>query len=180
MEIVEAYRDWTPPRWVRRSTEALVSSVPRRYHVGLRSIVLTNTAALTGHRKRRKVSSSRGKFGSERLLGLHHPAGKRGQAWLELFVDNIFSGHPPYVLRLGFFRKALLAEVLFHEWGHHIHAMQRPEFRDGEDVADAWARRLGRRYFRRRYWYLVPFGPIFRQVGRRLDRKARRLDGPPE
>jgi hypothetical protein len=49
----------------------------------------------------------------------------------------------------------VLGEVLFHEIGHHIHYTQAPEFREREDVAEDWKKRLSKIYFRKRYWYFV-------------------------
>jgi len=48
------------------------------------------------------------------------------------------------------------ADVLYHEVGHHIHATRRPEYRDKEDVAEAWSAKLSRGFFQSRYWYLFP------------------------
>jgi hypothetical protein len=50
----------------------------------------------------------------------------------------------------------VLGEVLFHEIGHHIHYTQAPEFREREDVAEDWKKRLSKIYFRKRYWYFLP------------------------
>jgi len=47
-------------------------------------------------------------------------------------------------------------EVLFHEIGHHMHRTRAPEFKEREDVADSWEKRLSRVFFRKRYWYLMP------------------------
>ena len=60
LEIVEGYRDYAPPCNARAAVEDLVASVPLKYLGGLRRIVLTNTAALTGQR-RRGWSWSRGR-----------------------------------------------------------------------------------------------------------------------
>ena len=63
-----------------------------------------------------------------------------------------------------------LSQVLLHEIGHHIHTM-RPEFREREDVADAWGARLSKVYISKCY-------PIFLRLLRafvKLVGKARCL-----
>jgi hypothetical protein len=48
-------------------------------------------------------------------------------------------------------------KVLYHEIGHHIHTVVRPEHsREREDIADEWQERLWKYYARKRYWYLMP------------------------
>jgi hypothetical protein len=54
----------------------------------------------------------------------------------------------------------MLGEIIFHEIGHHIHATTQPEYREREDVADEWQRRLLRAYLRRHYGYLRPLGAL--------------------
>ncbi len=39
-------------------------------------------------------------------------------------------------LRIPLIREGKIADVLFHEIGHHIHFTCRPEYREKEDVAD--------------------------------------------
>src|SRR5206468_1742291 len=50
-----------------------------------------------------------------------------------------------------------MADVLFHEIGHHIHHTARPEYREPEDVADAWMVRLRQNYYdgRHRWWRIL-------------------------
>jgi hypothetical protein len=46
--------------------------------------------------------------------------------------------------------------VLFHEIGHHIDYTVKPEFREKEDVADDWAKKMIGNYFTKEYRYLLP------------------------
>ncbi len=57
---------------------------------------------------------------------------------------------------IPFFKNTVLANVLYHELGHHIHYTLRPEHRERENVADEWASRLGAHFVRKKYWYLRP------------------------
>jgi hypothetical protein len=61
---------------------------------------------------------------------------------------------------IPFLRSAIFGHVLFHEIGHHIDATVRPEFREKEDVADSWSKRLLRIYFRERYRFPRPVAKL--------------------
>ncbi len=151
VEVVEAYRDFVPPCNAQAAVEELLRSVPEKYLGGLWRIVLTNGAALTGKR-RRSWSWSRGrKARHAEVRGLYHQEWHGAPAWIELFVDKIVEGPPDWALRLPLVRSVLFGAVVYHELGHHIHALQRPEHREREDVADDWQIRLGRGHIRRRH-----------------------------
>ena len=137
VKIVEAYKDWLPPPKTRAAVEALIASVPDRYAIGLGCIVLSNSSALTGHRKRRKHKSSGGKYPSSDVEGLYHHAWRGEAAWIELFVDKIFAGSPRWAFKLRVVREGFLALTLFHELGHHLHSTQSPEHRDKEQFAES-------------------------------------------
>jgi hypothetical protein len=161
-ELIEAYRAWKPAVDVRGSIERLLGEVPPRYTAGLRSIVLTNASGLFRRERRLRIPARGRKVRAAEAGGLYHQAWRGEPAWIELFVDNLILDCPSWVLRFRFVRDGLLADGLFHELGHHIHRTHVPEFREPENVADAWERRFSRRYFRRRYWFLRPLGLLFR------------------
>jgi hypothetical protein len=62
------------------------------------------------------------------------PQTKRSKtAWIEIFVDRIFEGwEGGFCLKLPLVRDFLLAPVLFHEIGHHIHARFDPNSKSGK------------------------------------------------
>jgi hypothetical protein len=68
------------------------------------------------------------------------------------------------------FRDMMIGEVLVHELGHHVHSTRLPEFREREDAAEEWGRRLINEYMRRRYWYLARLAWIARPPRRLLAR----------
>jgi hypothetical protein len=104
--------------------------------------------------------------------GLYHYAQKGKTAWIEIFVDRIFDGwEVGFWLKLPLVRDFLLAPVLFHEIGHHIHATVRPEFQEREDVADRWQVKLETIYYRKERPYLrlfstfaKPFHPAIKRI----------------
>jgi hypothetical protein len=152
VEVVEAYREYRPGSKVRRTVQELLNTVPPGQLSGLGRVVLTNSLALTGARKRR-WSWYRGKKlrHAGGAAGLYHHATRTEPAWIEVFVDQALSSVPGWTLRLLLVRSGFLGRVLFHEIGHHIHATQRPEHRDREDVADEWQKKLMRMHARRRH-----------------------------
>src|SRR5262245_46101999 len=154
VEIVETYRDWTPPLEVKRAIQGMLDSIPQRYLVGLGSVVLTNASGLNHARHRAKTLRRGRKVRIATAAGLYHPSWQGRPAYIEMFLDNIFYGAPRAALSISFLRDLLLGKVLFHEIGHHIHRTSAPEFREQEDVADRWSQQLLRAYLRDRYWYV--------------------------
>jgi hypothetical protein len=175
-DVVERYTGYTPPFDVTALTGKLLASVPSRYLHGLSRIVLTNAGDLS-RKLRRQVTKSRGrKVKVRETRGLYHPASKNEPAWIEIFVDNTLRAwERGWWLKLRYLREELIGDILFHEIGHHIHFVVRPEYRETEDVADVWKVRLSRNYSRKAY-------PLLRAVARTvkfltgnfLDRFARK------
>lgn len=156
-EIVETYRDFEPPTQVRKLVEELLDSVSADYLKGLKTIVLCNQAALTHDQRRQKVWGRGRKYRLAEARGAYYRATNSRPATVWLYVDNILKASPPWSLRIPVARYAEFGEVLFHEIGHHIHAVHIPIYDGKENVAEDWSRRLRRQFFRKHYWYLVPF-----------------------
>jgi hypothetical protein len=155
-EITEFYKDYVPPGYVRPIVEELLAFLPRNYLVGLKTVLLTNSVAMPRDQRRQKVFQ-RGK--SHKMIearGAYYRATRSRQAYVALFVDNIFKNVPPSLLRLTPFRHSTIAEILFHEVGHHIHTAHKPVYDVRENVAEAWERKFRRAYLRKRFWYIVP------------------------
>jgi hypothetical protein len=153
--IREIYSRWSPPIDASKTVARLIEGLPSQYLVGIRTIVLTDAAGLN-HEERRAKTWTRGKkVPIRQCRGLYHHASNMESAWIELFVDNIVISYPSGLLRIPLLADMEFSEVLFHEIGHHIHKTQAPEFKEPEDVAEAWEKRLRKIYFRRRYRYLI-------------------------
>jgi hypothetical protein len=109
-------------------------------------------------------------------LGSYQAAWRLAPASISLYVDNIVGREPDFVWKVPAFRYLPIASVIYHEIGHHIHAVHEPVYEGKEDVADYWSGRLSRKFFRRRYWYLVPAAVLFswgkKSVGWIAPRKA--------
>jgi hypothetical protein len=156
-DIIENYRDFEPPSQVRKLVEELLESVPGNYLKGLKTIVLCNRAALTRDQRRQKVWGRGRKYRLAEARGAYYRATNSRPATVWLYVDNILKASPAWMLRIPIARYAEFGEVLFHEIGHHIHTVHVPIYDGKENVAEDWSRKLGQQFFRKHYWYLVPF-----------------------
>ncbi|HEV8573462.1 MAG TPA: hypothetical protein VGR43_02020 [Dehalococcoidia bacterium] len=181
VKVVEYYRDWVPPTGVRRTIDRLLEATPQQYLIGLRSVVLTNAASLTGKRRRGTTVSRKRKVALNRCGGLYHRSRHDQQASIEIFVDNCLEPLPTRLRNVSLFLDLGLGPVWFHELGHHIHSTVAREYGERENVADRWSRRLFRPYFRRNYWWLTalffPLRPLFRLWLRSRRRSQTALPG---
>src|ERR1700730_1041103 len=87
--IVESYRNFAPPSNFRRDVKTLLRFVPPKYLVGLKAIVLTNRAGLTGNKRKQKVRSRNRTVRLAGCLGSYSRAGRNSTATVWLYVDNI-------------------------------------------------------------------------------------------
>jgi hypothetical protein len=176
--VHENYKDYRPPRYARSTIDRLLSVLPEHYLLGLQSIVLTNATAI-GRGKTRRVRGR--KYFRNQCLGYYHSKWKGEGAWIEIVVDNILREDVETVLarllmHLPFTRDFFFASTLFHEVGHHLdHTIGAPA-RSGEAAAEAWSARLMVfyfRYFRKHYWYFVPFLGITKALVARVASQVR-------
>jgi len=130
-------------------------------HVGsLKSVILTGSSAI-GRGKTRRVSGRR--YDRNACRGFYHREWHGQPAWIQLVADNISASCPRALLRLQYFRDQEVAEVLYHEVGHHLHFSVGSAAR-GDEAAEYWRKRLFRIHFRRRYWYLRPVFLLLRPI----------------
>jgi hypothetical protein len=127
-----------------------------------------------GRGKTRRVKGR--KYNRRDCRGFYHRATKDAPAWIELAVDNILHGTPPFMLRISSVREGLLANTLYHEIGHHLDGVVGAPARTGESAAEAWSTRLVRQHFRQRhpvaYRVLKTLKPISMPLLLRLYRHA--------
>jgi hypothetical protein len=155
-ELVEAYRDFEPPRNFKQVIETLLAYVPPKYLVGLKTIILTNSSALSRDRRRQKTWSRNHKVRLSECGGSYSRATKSSPAIIWLYVDNIVRGLPRWMTRPPMLRYMVPSDVLYHEIGHHIHAVHKPIHEQREDVAEEWTHKLWSHFLRKHYWYLLP------------------------
>ncbi len=155
-QIVESYTGYNPPIDVHAAIKTLISYVPEKYLRRLDRIVLTNASGFSRKRRRQKNWRRRRKIRTAEALGSYHYAWKGEQPWIEILVDNTLEGYPLWWLKIPFLRDITLTAVLYHELGHHVQQVIKPEYREKEDVADTWKARFTASYYKNRYWYLMP------------------------
>jgi hypothetical protein len=174
--IAASFSDYEPPFDARPIVRRMLDSVPEKYLLGLNEVVLTNTKSLSRTRRRSVTKSRKRKAKIAEAMGLYHPEWQGKPAWIEIFIDNTLKGWERGLwLKMPLIREFVIGDVLFHEIGHHIHFVIRPEFREKEDVADVWKVKLQRNYNRQRshwLWRLFKFvHPLIAPLQRRLTMK---------
>jgi len=174
--IVESYRDFEPRSNFRHDVETLLRYVPPKYLVGLKTIVLTNRAGLTRDKRKQKVWSRNRKVRLAESLGSYSRAWKSSPATVWLYVDNIAEAEATWWNRVPLLRYMMPAEVLYHEIGHHIHAVHRPIHEGRETVAEDWSHKLWGRFCRKHYWYLFPFLYVFALLTSPIVRRWKRTE----
>lgn len=175
-EIVENYRDYEPPAEFRKLVEDLLVTVPSNYLAGLKAVVLTNRAALTRDQLKQRVKHRNNRYHLAEAAGAYYEATRSRPATIWIFVDNIMRSVPSWSLRAPFIRYEPLCGYLYHEIGHHIHAVHKPIYEGKENVADDWSRKLSTVFYRRHYWYLLPllwfFWPFY-ELSKRIKNMVR-------
>ncbi len=155
VELREFYNGYAPPLYVHSAVRALLDSVPDHHLKGLDCVVLTNQSGHPRRYRLGKVTSRKHRYPQSQVVGRYHRGQRGHRPWIEIFVDNM-APDLKLVAWVPLLREYLLARVLFHEIGHHIHLTMVPEHCDKEDAADAWKEKLLRNFLRARHWYVKP------------------------
>ena len=147
VKIDEEYYNYRPPVRVYGSVEVLLRYVPEEHLEGLRTITVTNSDYMRKWLKG-KYTHEKGRFRAADCRGIYSD----GRIWLildQICDAELFMIIPPV-------KTFFIGEVLYHEIGHHIHAMAQPGFRkDKEAFADECRDKLMQTFMRQRYWYLT-------------------------
>ena len=167
--LIENYNDYPAPCFIKDSINRLLSGIPQKYLIGIKSIILTNSKSLTSDRK--KDDKNKLKNGWQ-TLAFYNPQRKSKPAFITMYIDRIIKDFPPLALKFHIIIDVIIGHVLFHEIGHHIHYSKIPEYRDREKVADKWIGKLGRKYLWRRYWYFMLFLSPIITAYKRLKKKT--------
>ena len=166
VKIVERYQDYRPPVRLYGSLELLLRYVPEEHLDGLHTIVVTNSEYMRKAHKG-KLTQDKERFRPADCQGLYGD----GQIWL--LLDKIFVSES--VMIIPALKTLFIGDVLYHEIGHHIHAMEQPGFKkEKEEFADECKDRLMETFLKQRYWYLLGFLKLFAPVLRRLHSRLQR------
>lgn len=156
VEITKSYIGYTPPLDLTASVQLLIRYVPPKYLAGLECVVLTNASGLSHEGRREKTWSRWKQVRIADALAFYQKTTPTSPARIQMFADNICNSWPTQLLRIPLLRHCVLANTLYHEIGHHIHAAVHPEYAEREAVADRWTRYLTTSFVKKRYWYLLP------------------------
>lgn len=156
LEIVESYNGKCPPFNFKGVVATLYGYVPKIFRSELGFVRLEDGVGLS-RKQRRETTRSRGKkYIISECSGVYCQRTNESPASIVLYVNNIIENVPLWVLKVPFIRDMLIADVFYHEFGHHIHRVHFPEHNNPEDVAENWNNRLRNRFVYRHYWYLLP------------------------
>jgi hypothetical protein len=165
VSVRKDFRTYAPPSSVAPILKRLLDSLPPEHLIGLSSVVLTESGMTERQSIRRRSGR---KYTPKERLGFYRPTWRGEPPCIYLIVDNILAQQP---LRFQVAREHVVAEVLFHEIGHHLNAKVGLISRNEEASAEAWSRKLWRGHVKKRYWFLKPLSPFFKILLRA--RKAR-------
>jgi len=165
--INEAYRNYKPRVNVSNTVRKLLDRVPPEYTRGLHCVVLTNLSGQPRRSRLGKATPRGRRISASRIAGLYHQEWKGQPPWIELYVDQILGHWKPLPMWIPVLRDFAVARTLYHELGHHVHLFIRPEYREKEDVADAWRDKFMRMVLRRKYWYLIPVFKLRKMILRK-------------
>lgn len=175
-KIIEHYENWSPPPTVRPDVGVLLRWVDERYVAGIDAVVLTNGEQ--GSRRRRLSSMSR-RVPGQKAAGMYHYAWRGKPAYIELFVDRIGANDRSWTKRIPLLRRVGLAQVLFHEIGHHVHTTKHREFADKEVKAEEWCARLTTSWIRKQYPVLARVVWIVGRIAMRVGWRYRKPSSRP-
>src|SRR5689334_13026066 len=86
---------------------------------GLKSVVLTDSASI-GRGKTRRVAGK--KYDRNACRGFYYQEWNGKPAWIQLVANNIVPRYPSFLMGFQLLRDLVVAEILYHEVGHHIQA----------------------------------------------------------
>ena len=137
---------------VEASVRKLLHKIPNEHLLGLAAIILVDQVT----HKRNKKSG-----------GLYLQKKGQDPAKIEIAIDSIYKGVPKFIFFLPFIVKFMLANVLFHEIGHHyMHHTHGVTKREEENFAEKYRKQMLKRTF---FWWrllLLPLSPLIRWLNR--------------
>lgn len=127
----------------------LLNKIPKEHLYGLGTIILVNQLT---HKRNQKSE------------GLYWQRKGEAPAKIEIAVDTIYKGMPSFIFYLPFIAKFMLADVLYHEIGHHyqysIHGITN---KAGDNFAEKYKKQMLKKTF---LWWRLLFLPLLPLVQR--------------
>jgi hypothetical protein len=146
-------------RWIEADIERLLMTVPHDDLVGLDEIA---------------VADALPRRGQHVAAGLYRRRWSRGgwqrqPARIDLAFDGIYLDMPRWLFRVPFVRRLMLANILYHEIGHHVHRVRAHGVSKGdqEEFAERYARAQLKHLFTRWRPLIAPFARLALRLGNR-------------
>lgn len=145
VKIEEIYSGNKPTINIYNIVKNLMKYVPEKYFGGLKKIIIKNN---THENKKSK----------DKILGSYFHQSRNNPAYIELYIDEIIdSKWPSILLFFPLIKYLLIANILYHEIGHHIHRMHKKKYSNPEKEADDWHKELIHNFLEERYIFVYPF-----------------------
>ena len=138
---------------IEKNIRKLLGVIPKEHLIGLERITIVDEI------KDRKA---------KRLAGVYEKKNGVRSATIELSVKSIYKGMPKIFFFLPFVAKFTLADVLFHEIGHHYHHNYKHGI--GKARKEKFAENYRKEMLKKAFWLWVlifrPISPLVRYLAR--------------
>lgn len=154
--VTESYGTYVPRGNIIAIVDGLMDYVPGNFYVGLQEICLTDSSTLSQSKMRSKTTEQ---IRIGQVKALYWPASTSAPARIEIFLDKVLNQLPTLLGKMMFFKEIVIAEVLFHELGHHLQSQQKYRTRRNhhETFAEECAVKLLQNLLNKKYKLLKPF-----------------------
>lgn len=143
---------------IKRKINKLIRVIPKEHLIGLDKIIILDGIP---NNRRRDIG------------GLYKQRQKNQPCSIELSVSVIFKGMPKILFFFPFIPDFSLADVLYHEIGHHCHKRLTHGIRKERQEAFAEKYRSEMVKKRFRWWapFFIPFSPLIRLLNKKVNKK---------
>jgi hypothetical protein len=142
---------------IEKVVEKLLSKVPKEHLIGLETIFIVD-----------KIRYKKG----NNINGLYWPKDDRRAAFIEIAVKDIYKDIPKFILYLPFIKDFMMADVLYHEIGHHYQNYKHGISKNTrEKFADNYKTYMLRREFRIWLLFMLPFKSLIRLLSNKLNNR---------
>ncbi len=134
------------PLAIENLIRKLLVKIPKEHLVGLDAIILVDQVT---HRRNQKSA------------GLYWQRKGQELSKIEIAVTAIYKGMPRFIFYLPFIAKFMLANVLYHEIGHHYQYSTHGIInKEGENFADKYRKQMLKKAFVLWRLLLLPMSPL--------------------
>ena len=128
----------------KKRIKKLISIIPKEHLIGLEKIIIVNHIT---DKKKREVG------------GIYKQKYNGHSCSIQLGIESIYKGMPNVLFFFPFIATPLLADVLYHEIGHHYHVSFGHGIKNKkqEKLVEDYSKKMMNKKFR---WWLKLFSPL--------------------